>query len=280
MIYMWVGRPSEKRLVSASHKSFRRPPDGCVPLKICSSCTTEKSKTEFQKVKANKDGLSGQCRYCLGIKKRARYAKNAETERARAKAWAEANPEKVAATRKKYNQENPERISELRKASAERNKEKRLARGRAWYAANSEYKIGRVKEWRANNLDRANAACRARYAANPAIFSARCKEYREKNPLLVAALKRKYKTTKRGAEGAHTGKDVDAIFQRQRGMCANCKKKLFKSGEKKFHVDHVISLAKGGSNWPSNIQCLCPVCNLRKSDKDPEAWAKENGRLL
>lgn len=84
----------------------------------------------------------------------------------------------------------------------------------------------------------------------------------------------------RGAEGSHTGKDVQAIFQNQRGLCANCKKKLFKSGAKKYHVDHVIPLAKGGSNWPSNLQCLCPTCNMRKGAKDPLDWAKENGRLL
>jgi 5-methylcytosine-specific restriction endonuclease McrA len=253
-------------------------------LKICSSCAIEKNKAEFHKVKANKDGLSGQCCSCIGEKKRIWYANNAEKERARSKAWSEANPDKVAATRKKYNQENPERVSEIRKASAERNKDRRLACGRAWYAKNSEKKIAYSKEWYEKNIDHARAAAnvrsKSRYHANPELMSERAKEYRKKNPDGVAAQKRRYKASKLGAEGSHTGKDVQAIFDSQRGLCANCKKKLFKSGENKFHVDHIAPLSKGGSNWPSNLQCLCPSCNLRKSAKDPLDWAKENGRLL
>lgn len=258
--------------------------DRYAPLKICSSCAIEKSKIEFHKVKANKDGLSGQCCDCIGERKRIWYANNAEKERARSKAWSEANPDKVAATRKKYNQENPERVAELRKASAERNKDSRLACGRAWYAKNSAKKIAYSKEWYAKNTERAaaNAAAsgKARYAAHPEVFAARAKEYRAKNPETVAAGKRKYKAAKRGAEGSHTGKDVTAIFDKQRGLCANCKKKLFKSGAKKYHVDHVVPLSKGGSNWPSNLQCLCPRCNMSKGAKDPLDWANENGRLL
>lgn len=258
--------------------------DRYAPLKICSSCAIEKNKIEFHKVKANKDGLSGQCCDCIGERKRIWYANNAEKERARSKAWSEANPDKVAATRKKYNQENPERVAELRKASAERHKDSRLACGRAWYAKNSEKKIAYSKEWYAKNAERLRAAAsvrgKAKYAANPEIYAARGKKYREENPESVAASKRKRKAIQKGAEGSHTGKDVQGIFQGQRGLCANCKKKLFKSGPNKYHVDHVIPLARGGSNWPGNLQCLCPFCNMSKGAKDPVDWAKENGRLL
>jgi 5-methylcytosine-specific restriction endonuclease McrA len=47
-----------------------------------------------------------------------------------------------------------------------------------------------------------------------------------------------------------------------------------------FHVDHKIALANGGTNDRSNIELLCPPCNLRKHAKDPIVWARENGRLL
>ncbi|MGP0054591.1 MAG: HNH endonuclease [Steroidobacteraceae bacterium] len=31
-----------------------------------------------------------------------------------------------------------------------------------------------------------------------------------------------------------------------------------------FHVDHVVPLARGGTNWPANLALLAPVCNRKK----------------
>jgi len=80
----------------------------------------------------------------------------------------------------------------------------------------------------------------------------------------------------RGAEGKHTRADVDRIFEQQGGKCAECKTRL----NDKYHVDHIMPLSKGGSNWPKNLQCLCETCNVRKSAKHPLDWARQNGRLL
>lgn len=258
--------------------------DRYAPLKICIKCRTEKTLDDFPKQKRNKDGREGACRTCVASSRREKYAEDPEKYRKMSKDWADGHPEKIVAARKRYRKENPERVLELSRASNERNKDARLASGRAWYAKNSAKKIAYSKEWYEKNTERAAATAaasgKARYAANPEIFAERSREYRAKNPERISALKRSYKARKKGAEGVHTAQDVLKILEGQRGLCANCKKKLFKSGEKKFHVDHVVPLAKGGSNWPSNLQCLCPVCNMRKGSKDPLDWANENGRLL
>lgn len=48
------------------------------------------------------------------------------------------------------------------------------------------------------------------------------------------------------------------VFQRDGHLCRRC-------GSGRFpEVDHVIPLAKGGSNDPSNLQVLCRSCNRRK----------------
>ncbi|WP_425128151.1 HNH endonuclease [Burkholderia pseudomallei] len=78
------------------------------------------------------------------------------------------------------------------------------------------------------------------------------------------------------AGGTFTKSDIDEIFRRQKGKCAWCGASI-KNG---FHRDHRVPLAKGGSNDRSNIDLLCPKCNVRKSNKDPIKWAQEQGKLL
>jgi hypothetical protein len=51
------------------------------------------------------------------------------------------------------------------------------------------------------------------------------------------------------------------VWSRDGGACTRCG-----SGEK-LHFDHIIPVVKGGGNDSNNIQLLCQVCNLKKSDK-------------
>lgn len=87
---------------------------------------------------------------------------------------------------------------------------------------------------------------------------------------------RNRRALKRAAEGKHTAAEIEALYQRQRAKCANCLTSL----KPCYHVDHIIPLARGGSNWISNIQLLCPTCNISKSALDPIVWAQREGRLI
>lgn len=53
----------------------------------------------------------------------------------------------------------------------------------------------------------------------------------------------------------------DYVFQRDRHCCQSCG-----TGDR-LTVDHIIPLAKGGSNDISNLQTLCFSCNSRKRDR-------------
>ena len=83
---------------------------------------------------------------------------------------------------------------------------------------------------------------------------------------------------KAGNGGNFTAAQIDDLYRIQKGLCAepSCRCRL----RGKYHIDHIIPVDLGGTNWITNLQLLCPPCNRRKSNKDPIVWAQENGRLL
>lgn len=68
-----------------------------------------------------------------------------------------------------------------------------------------------------------------------------------------------------------------AILKAQKNRCAICRISFDKA---KRHVDHIIPVARGGSNDPSNLQYLCASCNVRKGAYDPLDFMRKLGRLL
>lgn len=86
-----------------------------------------------------------------------------------------------------------------------------------------------------------------------------------------------YRARKRNAKGEHTLSRINDLHREQKGKCVYCNIDLQQSG---YHVDHIIPLARGGSNWASNIQLLCPNCNIKKGAKDPYLWAVAHWRLI
>lgn len=64
-----------------------------------------------------------------------------------------------------------------------------------------------------------------------------------------------------GTPSRHIPRDVrQRVWQRYGGRCAEC------GADDYLEFDHVIPVAKGGSNSDSNVQLLCRRCNLKKSD--------------
>jgi len=51
------------------------------------------------------------------------------------------------------------------------------------------------------------------------------------------------------------------VYQRDNYQCQSCGQT---QTETKLNIDHIIPLAKGGSNDMSNLQTLCQICNQKK----------------
>lgn len=115
------------------------------------------------------------------------------------------------------------------------------------------------------NREKINA--RQRIASLSAEHALRQKEHRRRMYIKFRQdrlLRAKQATARRrGAEGRYTANDIALILAKQRHLCPVCQADLSTG----YHVDHIHPISRGGTNWPDNIQCLCPSCNMSKGAK-------------
>lgn len=168
-------------------------------------------------------------------------------------AHAKAHPEQGLARTKRYQEAHPERPLAYRTA----NREKINQRG---------------KEWKQANPDKVRANTRKWHAANPHVV----KEWRRKNPEAWRAQVQTRHARMANAEGRHTADELSALLRQQNWRCGYCQKSI----RKKYTVDHIQPLSRGGTNWITNIQLLCQSCNSAKQDTDPIEYARRIGLLI
>lgn len=70
--------------------------------------------------------------------------------------------------------------------------------------------------------------------------------------------------------------DRESIYQRDSGICHICGESV---DPKKWHMDHIIPISKGGSHIAENVAVSHPVCNLRKSNRVQTSPPFERGSL-
>jgi 5-methylcytosine-specific restriction endonuclease McrA len=128
------------------------------------------------------------------------------------------------------------------------------------------------RDARAIDPEPTREALRKSYQKHKAKRNAEMKLWRIANKAAQLAYMRCWKAMRRAnpPEGKFTPDDIEMIFERQDGECAafDCLADLSEG----FEIDHIHPIAKGGSNWPSNLQLLCLFCNRSKGYKTMQEW--------
>jgi 5-methylcytosine-specific restriction endonuclease McrA len=103
-----------------------------------------------------------------------------------------------------------------------------------------------------------------------ACMSERALRHQRERPDLRKATTDRRQERNQNAEGSYSKSDIDLLFKNLKGRCFYCGE-IF---DNNYTVDHMISLAKGGTNWPSNLTLACKVCNFDKHTKSASEFVK------
>lgn len=132
---------------------------------------------------------------------------------------------------------------------------------------------------RPENREKARQKAKKWYTENKERHADWFKAYSKENPDKIKAKSINRRARQKNAEGSFTDEDVMRIRQSQKNKCAICKTKLLDK-PRFIHLDHIVALAIGGANWPSNLQLLCQSCNGKKWKHDQIEFMQSLGYLL
>lgn len=117
---------------------------------------------------------------------------------------------------------------------------------------NAEHIIQRVKQYQRENHEHVSEMQKRWHENNP-----------ERSRENSRRRNHRRRAREREAPGNFSADDITAMLIEQGGSCVYCGVGIVDN----FHIDHITPLSRGGSNYPDNLQLLCPPCNLSKHNK-------------
>jgi len=140
----------------------------------------------------------------------------------------------------------------------ERHKEQALEVSRRYRANNPEKVRAAVRKWQRENPE---GAYRYR-TENPEKVRENYVKWCAEHPENLRIIQHRRRARKLGAAGTCSAEQLRARANLHGGRCYICA--LQNKLTPYEAIDHVIPLAKGGSNWPSNLR---PICNRHNQQK-------------
>jgi hypothetical protein len=188
---------------------------------------------------------------------------NRDRKNANLRKWFKENPEKAREYDRKKKIKHAARIKAYQKQWVESKREELSAKAKIHYQGNKLKAIARASARYKEKRDEIRAATRAKYALNVEFFRERTRKWRSENLDKAIVTEARGKARRRNAPGTFTVADIRAIWERQKHL-----------------IDHIEPIARGGSNYPENLQVLCRTHNLQKTSLDPYHFAQRVGRLF
>lgn len=246
-----------------------------IPFKRCSHCKETKPRDAFAVNRRAKSGLASWCKACRA----ARYHADPEPRRQSARQWYAENKEYANQRAKAYRETHKEQIAANQRAYREANADQIAAFQREYRLAHRE----ETRAYRLENADRIRQQEREYQKTHRGQIAAYRKGYRavyfrtEHGKAIKSVNEHKRRARKAQSDGQFTRQDLEALRAGQTDKQGQVRCWWCGEPMTRWHIDHRIPLAKGGSNAASNLCLSCADCNLSKRAKLPHEWI---GRLL
>src|ERR1035441_5902936 len=172
-----------------------------------------------------------------------------------------AHREEILADKAAHRKAYPEEARAAGRRSAARHPEKRRIARAAYYASHREEEIAAAMEWAAANPEKVKAISKKHHAAHP---------------LKARAIRARRRALKRNAPGKpYTAQEFRALCDESSWQCSYCARVL---DIVTVEADHIVPLARGGSNGIENIAVSCRPCNISKNDRPLAVFLSRTGR--
>jgi hypothetical protein len=186
-------------------------------------------------------------------------------EKARRKAYREANKEKINEYARKYREENRDKIVAWQKDFEEKNKEHRAAYRKKYYEENKEHLLQKAAEYDKAHPEMIAAKSKKYREANAEKVAERCKKYRKKNPAIFS-----YHANKRALAKIQRTPQWLTEFDLLKIKCMyQLAAMRTKESGQDWHVDHIIPLRGklvSGLHVPDNLQVIPATENRQKKN--------------
>lgn len=228
-------------------------------MKTCTGCAETKPLDQFVKDKRSKDGRQARCKACTNAAGRGNYQRDLEANRAKKRAYRDANAEVTRAQARervrRWRERNPDLARERSTATSRTFRERNPDYHRAWYQSNIEKERERLRD-----------SMRRWREANPELELERKRRYRAANIDVVRKRERE-KTYARRAMTSSSPELADYMAELVLKPCVYC------GATERISIDHVIPLSRGGKHEAANLAPACLSCNCSKGARLPDEWA-------
>lgn len=246
-------------------------------LKICSKCKRALPYGSFSKNSSSKDGYNSYCKECykeyrtehkdeLSQKEKEWRENNKEHKSEVSKEYYQKNKDKIASRQKEYNSTHKEEISANKKMYRENNKEQILLKEKQYRESHKEEIKEKQKIYYL--LDRSNRLVYSRKYYKE--HTEEIRNYRSSEAGRAADKRAKYKRRMmiEGNGGTFSQQDVSNLLDFFDNKCAYTGEQLVSN----YHLDHIVALIKGGTNYIWNIVPSNPSSNISKGANNMEEW--------
>lgn len=127
-----------------------------------------------------------------------------------------------------------------------------------------------------SNSEKIKDRSKKRYAKNKDSIKESAKLWQENNKEKVKSYKTSNKLKRKDKiKNGDSSKVIYSWLESVSKTCAYCGRCCVNN----YHIDHIMPLSRGGLHVVSNLAISCPTCNMQKSSKTPEEYAKYLARF-